>query len=231
MAEAIKTEKNKPKHVMQYPISMDYIAVVGARTRTWDPSLTGLRILSGKGNQYMFINQGILQLRLFPQATSDYKIQRILVVFQHGYTATDIQRINNYVKTLKARIIYIKTADELVEFLNSRIDKKRLVKQLVFVSHGLIGKISFRYEGDDEVSGEFNQQLVDKVNKLIFHYDAEVISYACRTGIGVDQESFKSSAEAQSEKSLAQYMANSWMVKVKAFEHRSLYANTYGTSA
>lgn len=231
MVETLQTEKNLPIHTMQYLANEDYITIVGARTRTWDISLGGATrtFRSDKGNQYMFINQGLLQLKLFPQTTSDYKVQRILVVFQHGYTSTDIQRINEYTTRLNARVIYVKTVSELIKFLNQRIEKKRAIKKLMVFSHGVVGRISLRYAGDDVTSGEFTKTSVTQVNKSIFDYDAEVISYACRTGIGKDGESFKSSAEAQPEKSLAQDMANQWMVTVKAFERRSLYAKTYGT--
>jgi hypothetical protein len=233
MTTTLQTQKNLPTHQMVCTSDEDYIAVVGARTRTWDISLGGVKrgFLSDKGNQYMFINQGLLQLQLFPQPLPNYKRQRILVVFQHGYTATDIQRINNYTYDLNARIVYVKTVEELTAFLNNRIHKKRAVKQLIFFSHGIIGKISLRYEGDEESSGEFSSATVDKIKKDIFHYDAQLISYACRTGIGVNGESFKNSAEAQPENSLAQYMANKWLIEIRAFERRSLYAKTYGTNA
>lgn len=232
MAETIQTAKDLPVHIMQCFDNLDYIAVVGARTRTWDISFGGATrtFRSDKGNQYMFINQGLLQLRLFPNSTPNYTKQRILVVFQHGYTQTDINRINEYTKSLNARIVYVKTVDELVKFLNQRIEKQRSIKKLVFFSHGLVGKISLRYEGDDIRSGEFTSSSVSNVNKMVFSYDAEVTSYACRTGIGKDGDSFKNSAEALPEESLAQDMANKWMVTVKAFERRSLYAKTYGTS-
>ncbi|GAA5630912.1 hypothetical protein Acal02_01527 [Acinetobacter calcoaceticus] len=231
MAKTLQTEKNLPVHQMQCFANLDFIAVVGARTRTWDISLGGATrtFRSDKGNQYMFINQGLLQLRLFPSATSDLKIQRILVVFQHGYTSADIQRINEYTAQLNARIVYVKTVDELIQFINQRVEKKRAIKKLIFFSHGLVGRISLRYEGDDVASGEFTKASVNQVNKLAFDYDAEVISYACRTGIGEDGNSFNNSVEAQPEKSLAQDMANQWMITVKAFERRSLYAKTYGT--
>ncbi len=233
MAETLQTEKYLPVHPIQCFANLDYIAVVGARTRTWispldDPGAIRNGFLSSQGNQYMFINQGLLQLKLFPRTTSDYKVQRILVVFQHGYTSKDIQRINEYTMRLDARVVYVKTVNELVNFLNQRIEKNRAIRKLIFFSHGVIGKISLRYEGDDVASGEFTKASIAQVNKSVFDYDAEVISYACRTGIGIDGESFDNSAEAQPEKSLAQDMANQWMIIVRAFESRSLYAKTYG---
>lgn len=233
MPETIKTDKNLPTHQIVHFNKEDYITVVGARTATTDISLSGATrfFQSPVGNQYMFINQGLRQLSLFPKTTADYSKQNILVVFQHGYTSNDITRINQYTKDLGGRIVYVKTVAEFIQFLNARIQKNRLVKRLVFYSHGVIGSISLRYGGGDEALGNFNSSIANQINKNIFHHDAQVISYACRTGIGVDKDSFKSSTEAKPEASLAQHMANQWKVRVRAFERRSLYSKTYGTAA
>ena len=233
MSKPIKTDKNLPTRQIVHLDKEDYITVVGARTATTDISLSGATrfFQSPVGNQYMFINQGLRQLHLFPKTTADHSKQNILVVFQHGYTSNDISRINQYTKNLGARIVYVKTVAQFIEFLNARIEKGRLIKRLVFYSHGVIGSISLHYGGDDEQLGNFNNTSVKQIKKNIFHHDAQVISYACRTGIGVDKDSFKNSAEAKPETSLAQYMANQWKVTVKAFERRSLYAKTYGTAS
>ena len=87
---------------------------------------------------------------------------------------------------LDARVVYVKTVNELVNFSNQRIEKNRAIRKLIFFSHGVIGKISLRYEGDDVASGEFTKASIAQVNKSVFNYDDEVISYACRTGIGID---------------------------------------------
>ncbi|MDQ9011336.1 hypothetical protein RFI36_16680 [Acinetobacter gerneri] len=224
MAESALTGKNEPTHKIMCTSDVDYITVVGARTDTEF-------FLRSPGNEYRFINQGLRQVKLFPKTTSDLLIQNILVVFQHGYTATDIKIINEYTNDLGARIVYVKSIKEFILFLNQRIEKKRSVKSLVFFSHGLVGFISLRYEGTDENAGVFDKNSVNQVNKLIFDYDAEIVSYACRTGIGVDASSFNNSAEGKPELSLAQYIADTWMVTVKAYEKRSSYAKTYGTGS
>lgn len=205
-----KTGTDLPIQEVFYSDKEDYIAVVGARTSSLvspldDPLAIRRAFHSSIGNQYRFINQGLLQIRIFPEPIPDNdKKQRILVVFQQGYTENDIQRINEYTKKLKARIVYVKNVQELIQFLNQRIEKQRYIRKLVFFSHGVVGKICF-------------------------HYDAEVISYACRTGIGRDGSSFSNSIEAHPEESLAQKMATTWKVTVFAFEKRSSYAGTYGT--
>lgn len=230
-----KTGTDLPIQEVFYSDKEDYIAVVGARTSSLvspldDPLAIRRAFHSSIGNQYRFINQGLLQIRIFPEPIPDNdKKQRILVVFQQGYTENDIQRINEYTKKLKARIVYVKNVQELIQFLNQRIEKKRYIRKLVFFSHGVVGKICFHYDGDREEQGELTSELITQVKSSSFHYDAEVISYACRTGIGRDGSSFSNSIEAHPEESLAQKMATTWKVTVFAFEKRSSYAGTYGT--
>lgn len=230
-----KTGTDLPIQEVFYSDKEDYIAVVGARTSSLvspldDPLAIRRAFHSSIGNQYRFINQGLLQIRIFPEPIPDNdKKQRILVVFQQGYTENDIQRINEYTKKLKARIVYVKNVQELIQFLNQRIEKQRYIRKLVFFSHGVVGKICFHYDGDREEQGELTSELITQVKSSSFHYDAEVISYACRTGIGRDGSSFSNSIEAHPEESLAQKMATTWKVTVFAFEKRSSYAGTYGT--
>lgn len=230
-----KTGTDLPIQEVFYSDKEDYIAVVGARTSSLvspldDPLAIRRAFHSSIGNQYRFINQGLLQIRIFPEPIPDNdKKQRILVVFQQGYTENDIQRINEYTKKLKARIVYVKNVQELIHFLNQRIEKQRYIRKLVFFSHGIVGKICFHYDGDREEQGELTSELITQVKSSSFHYDAEVISYACRTGIGRDGSSFSNSIEAHPEESLAQKMATAWKVTVFAFEKRSSYAGTYGT--
>lgn len=230
-----KTGTDLPIQEVFYSDKEDYIAVVGARTSSLvspldDPLAIRRAFHSSIGNQYRFINQGLLQIRIFPEPIPDNdKKQRILVVFQQGYTENDIQRINEYTKKLKARIVYVKNVQELILFLNQRIEKQRYIRKLVFFSHGVVGKICFHYDGDREEQGELTSELITQVKSSSFHYDAEVISYACRTGIGRDGSSFSNSIEAHPEESLAQKMATAWKVTVFAFEKRSSYAGTYGT--
>jgi hypothetical protein len=231
----LKMGKNLPVHDIVYSNDEDYVVVVGARTSTavmpWDDVYAIRRgYQSSPGNQYRFINQGLLQLSLFPKPSlGNTKKQRILVVFQQGYTPNDVQRITEYTKDLNARIVYVKNVQELIVFFSQRIEKKRSIKHLVIFSHGLVGKLSFHYGGDREEDGEFSHAHIAQVRSAVFHYDGEITSYACRTGIGRDGSHFANSLEAHPEESLAQHMANAWMVKVRAFEKRSSYAQTYGT--
>lgn len=229
----------KNNHTVEQKITkpQDFIAVAGSAEGGWSRNFrSGFQ--QSEANRYMFINQSIRALYTFDTPTFDAngipKKQRILVVFQFKYTELDIKRINQYAEEAKTRVIYVKNVQEFINFLNKRQSINREIKKLEIYSHGIVGTIHFHYSSeifeDDRVSsGEFNKTSVNKVKSNIFAKDALVISYACRTGIGLNGEKFKDSQSAKPENSLAQHMANTWGVTIRAFEKRSLYSKTYGT--
>lgn len=168
-------------------------------------------------------------LREFPASSQgDYSIQRIMVLFQHGYTDYDIKKINEYTQRHGGRIVYVKNKSELVDFLKKRKEKKRLVKKMVFFCHGIINIASFHYAGENESAGEFTINDIESVYESVFDYDAEIITYACRAGISVDGSDL-TGMDAGQKDSPAQKMADTWDVEVRAFEMRSSYVGTYGT--
>ena len=228
---SLVTAPKSPEKEVPYCSGYDYITVVAARTAPRDWRLQGGFGLTAesKGNQYRFINCGLRQLREFPLSSKgDYSVQRIMVVFQQGYTEYDIKKINEYTKEQKARIIYVKNKDELVDFLKQRKDKKRLIKKMVFFCHGIINIASFHYAGNNVEAGEFKVDDIKDVYESIFDYDAEVTTYACRAGISVDGSDL-TGKDAGQNNSPAQKMADRWDVKVNAFEMRSSYVGIYGT--
>ena len=224
------TNKDYPKKEVPYCNGYDYITIVAARTAPRDWRWQGGFGLTeeGEGNQYRFINCGLRQLREFPAASQgDSSVQRIMVVFQQGYNQEDINKINEYTKKLNSRIVYVRNKEELIDFLNQRKTKKRLIKRLVIFCHGIINIASFHYAGENVKAGEFGLQDIERVHESIFDYDAEVITYACRAGISVDADDL-TGKDAGQKHSPAQKMADTWDVKVKAFEMRSSYVGIYG---
>lgn len=229
---SLVTAPKYPEKEVPYCSGYDYITVVGARTAPRDWRWQGGFGLTeeSKGNQYRFINCGIRQLREFPHSSQgDYSIQRIMVVFQQGYTQNDILKINEYAGKHNSRIIYVKNKDEFVSFLRQRKTKKRLIKQMVFFCHGIINIASFHYAGDNEEAGEFSLEDIKAVYESIFDYDAKITTYACRAGISVDSNDL-TGKDAGQKQSPAQKMADTWDVKVSAFEMRSSYVGIYGTA-
>ena len=65
---------------------------------------------------------------------------------------------------------------------------------------------------------------VGKISPLAFSSMAQIDSYACRTGMGNRTEFFP-----QTDKSLAQLLADHLQIKVRAFVRRSDYKNTWGS--
>ncbi|WP_323862805.1 hypothetical protein [Xenorhabdus szentirmaii] len=225
------TNTDEPITEKPYISGYDYITVVGARTAPWDLSLGGLTrgLEESPGNQYRFINCGLHQLQLFPKASQgDHAVQRIMVVFQQGYTQKDIDRINQYTEELDSRIIYVKNKQGLIDFLNQRKEKKRLIKEMVFFCHGIIDYATFHYQGENVEEGLFGSEEIEKVYESIFDFDSKITTYACRAGISESGGDFTGKYAGQ-DKSPAQRMANAWDVEVKAFEKRSIYNVVYGT--
>lgn len=229
---SLVTSPKYPEKEVPYCSGYDYITVVAARTAPRDWRLEGGFGLTAesKGNQYRFINCGLRQLRDFPAASAKgYAIQRIIVVFQQGYTTNDVAVINQYAEKLNSRVVYVKNKNEFVYFLNQRKSKKRLIKKISIFCHGVINIASFHYAGDNIELGEFSINDIKDVYESIFDYDAEVTTYACRAGISVDGSDF-SNKDAGQKRSPAQKMADCWDIKVKAFEMRSSYVGVYGTT-
>ncbi|WP_275381085.1 hypothetical protein [Xenorhabdus bovienii] len=243
---SLLTNTGEPTTEKPYISGYDYITVVGARTAPWISSLdavpggikrTALErkhiLKESEGNQYRFINCGLHQLQLFPKTSQgDHAVQRIMVVFQQGYTQKDIERINEYTKGLGGRIVYVKNKQGLIDYLNQRKEKKRLIKEMSFFCHGIIDNATFHYEGEDVEEGLFGAEEIEKVYESIFDFDAKITTYACRAGISVDNGypgDFTGIPDAGQDKSPAQRMANVWDVEVKAFERRSTYIGVYGT--
>lgn len=168
-------------------------------------------------------------MRDFPQPSKNgYSVQRIMVVFQQGYSEYDIGKINEYSEKQNSRVVYVKNKDELVSFLRQRKTKKRLIKKMVFFCHGIINIASFHYAGDNKDAGEFSIDDINNIYESVFDYDAEITTYACRAGISVDGDDM-AAKDAGQKQSPAQKMADSWDVTVSAFEMRSSYVGVYGT--
>ncbi|WP_248281695.1 hypothetical protein [Klebsiella sp. DNRA6] len=226
---SLVTAPKYPEREVPYCSGYDYITVISARTAPWSMNLKNF-FRDSPGNQYRFINCGLRQLREFPlPTTGDDSIQRIMVVFKQGYNQYDILKINEYAEKQSSRVIYVKNNSEFVSFLNQRKEKRRLIKKMVFFCHGIIDYATFHYQGDDVDEGLFGTAEIKRVYESIFDYDATVVTYACRAGISVDGDDL-SGKDAGQEQSPAQKMADTWDVKVNAFEMRSSYVGVYGTA-
>lgn len=83
---------------------------------------------------------------------------------------------------------------------------------------------------NDEEPGLLGKHNFTQILEQIFDYDAQVSSYACRTGISIEGTYFSAlGGAAGQDNSLAQKMADTWLVNINAFKRRSNYELTYGS--
>ncbi|RQP52723.1 hypothetical protein DF159_29325 [Burkholderia ubonensis] len=179
----------------------------------------------------MFINQGIRQLRQYPEGTPDYAIQRVFLIFTKDYPSKLLDELKRIVE-VDYRASYRELTDvaDLVTFIAARRSKKRLIKQLDIFSHGIVHSIEFGYDVGESWKICYGLNQARMLAPLAFDDDATIFSYACRTGLGHDiGEKLNPGEDPKYEESLAQIMADSGDVEVRAFPRRSNYDETYGT--
>lgn len=212
------------------PVSLqqDYITVVGASHMTLMERMRGQ-----KGNKMRFINQGIRQIRLYPEATPNHSTQRIFLIFIEGYERRLLDRVKEVVETrYGARYQELDSISHLLDFINLRISKQRHIKQMDFFSHGLVGSVEFGYELDKVDSYRMRDAQANMLKPEAFEFGAKIYSYACRTGLGIDAHlSVAEGEDPQYDKSLAQLIANASKTTVWAYPRRSNYDQTYGNSS
>lgn len=215
--------------IQQIPVSLqrDFITVVGASHMTIMERLRGQ-----KGNKMRFINQGIRQVRLYPEASADDAIQRIFLIFTEDYDRPLLDAVKEVVETrYGAKYRELDSIAHLLDFINLRISKNREIKQLDLFAHGLVGSIEFGYELAKADSYRMRDAQAQMLKPEAFDLRGKIHSYACRTGLGIDADLYVSEGEdPRYDRSLAQLMANTAQTPVWAFARRSNYDQTYGNS-
>ncbi|WP_131723358.1 MULTISPECIES: hypothetical protein [Burkholderia] len=219
-----RTGPNNPTTEVEAIADLDYVTVVGC-------SNPAFYVRARKGNRMMFINQGIRQLRQYPEGTPDYAIQRVFLIFAKDYPRKLLDELKKIVEVgYCASYQELTDVADLVTFIAARRSKKRLIKQLDIFSHGLVHSIEFGYDVGESWQIRYGLNQARMLAPLAFDDDATIFSYACRTGLGHDIGSKLDPGEdPRYEESLAQVMADAGDVEVQAFPRRSNYDETYGT--
>lgn len=213
----------------------DYVTVVGCSDPTyfdsWSPGKIASNMWNGQaGNKVMFINQGIRQLRMYPETTPDKSIRRIFLIFTDAYERALLEKVKEYVESrYGAEYAELASIAELVAFIERRPQKRRRIKQMDFFSHGVVHHVEFGYGTRYRETCSLGDSQARKFPLNAFDEEARIYSYACRTGVGVDKSSFDHGDDPQYDQSLAQIIADSAEVRVWAFPRRSNYDETYGT--
>ncbi|MDR1064115.1 MAG: hypothetical protein LBL48_09360 [Azoarcus sp.] len=250
-AVVVKAHSVEAQHttIIQAYDDGDYVTVVGCS----NPGIVdswSFRVILGNiksqvesgqaGDRAMFVNQGIRQVREYQKRRKDQQEKKdkgrqdrsVFFIFRENYEPQALTKIKSIVKDrYGAEFAILDNIGELVNFVNSRRNKKRFIKQMDFYSHGLVGAIEFGYDTDKADSYRFGHVQARLLKPEMFHDDAVVMSYACRTGIAVDRDSFADGTSPQYDKSLAQTLADCADVEVHAFLRRTDYRQTYGNKA
>ncbi|VXA92907.1 conserved hypothetical protein [Pseudomonas sp. 8AS] len=208
-------------------VQQDYVTVVGASHSTLMEDIRGQM-----GNKMRFINQGIRQLRKYPEGKPDFSVQRVFLVFVDDYERQLLDELRKVVEgRYGAQYREYDNISQLVDFILSRQRRGREIRQLDFFSHGVVGSIELGYELDKRDSYRLRDAQARRLVPEAFAYDGKIFSYACRTGLGIDAHLEVAEGEdPQYERSLAQMLANAAGTEVRAYPRRSNYDQTYGNA-
>jgi hypothetical protein len=149
--------------------------------------------------------------------------KKTIAYVPEGYTHAEKLTLDYLSEKNGFEIKRLNSTGDLIQCMNQDRDKYKL-QDVMFFSHGVIDAISLNYEGQDEdvdlTTSNFNQ-----VKKTAFAANGRIYSYACRTGVSVEdlKLGFKSEVDAKPELSLAQKMASYFNIEVHAFLRRSDY--------
>lgn len=161
--------------------------------------------------------------KLEPPGWSKADYVSVLIV-DDGYTE---QELNLFYELTKTKVVneiqLLKKKDQIITFINKRnkFGNSYKIKNLTIFAHGMTGKFMLDYKGKFDINVDEND--IDKISKDIFTKNAILFSSACRTGAGTILEIGVTDPEAT--ESLAQYIANSLKITVKAFYRRTFYGN------
>jgi hypothetical protein len=148
--------------------------------------------------------------------------KQTLAYVDNGYTHLEKLALDELATEHGFRSLAIKSTSGVLALLNQdRLNFGLL--DVMFFCHGVNSKITMNFWSRPNVELTTNNFL--SVNAKAFLPHGRIFSYACRTGVFIDEESFDSESDAQPENSLAQLMANHFNIEVHAYLRRTFYGN------
>src|SRR6218665_1078282 len=224
-------------HIMTYN---ENIVVIGSEVHDKKPV-----------NKLMFMAQAIRRVRISSVQT--------VIYFKYGYSQNMVNEMEKALKKYKSniKIIAISNISELFNYINFGYLKLGTdcrtqpdmygniykIKSIYIYSHGMPSRITFMLDWDiykknnniisseTAKSNELNLNNYSKFNAKSFSKDNEIWSFACRTGLSVDNDTEIERFTWGEKESLAQKLADKLGAKVHAFLKRSNYENTWGSRA
>lgn len=148
--------------------------------------------------------------------------KKTLAYVDNGYTNFEKLALDGLAKEQGFTTMPLSSSAAMLALLNRDRDNYGLL-DVMFFCHGVNSRISMNFWGRPNI--ELTKNNVSSANARAFLPNGRVFSYACRTGVLVDRESFDKESDAQPENSLAQLMANHFNIEVHAYLRRSFYGN------
>jgi hypothetical protein len=149
-----------------------------------------------------------------------------------GYTRFEKLALEQLATRPDVTLVPITTAAAIVAHFNTRprgqqdgVATKTLLQDVVIFAHGFPGKFAFNLSKRFDAAIDFTEDDLEKIDAHVFVPDGCILSYACRTGCGVDAKVFPNDAAAKPEASLAQRMADHFGVDVFAYLTRTFYGD------
>jgi hypothetical protein len=147
----------------------------------------------------------------------------VIAYVDNGYTHLEKLAIDGLQTLYSAEVRKISSPGQVVELMNRDRDNYKLL-DVFFSTHGVLQRIDLNYAAYPAV--QLTHGVFTQVSSSAFATNGRIYSYACRTGISVQDYPlwrFSSDADARPDDSLAQKLADHFQIEVHAFLRRSFY--------
>lgn len=149
----------------------------------------------------------------------------------HGYTRHEKLALDLLGTLPGVRIVAVTTVAAIVRHFNARPrgeqdghPTKTLIQDVYVFSHGFPNRLALNASKMPGSNMDFTEADLRRIDADVFVPNGRVLSYACRTGVSLDAESFPNDAAAKPEHSLARKMADHFGIEVLAYLRRTDYA-------
>jgi RHS repeat-associated protein len=202
--------------------------------------VAGAKFNDNKETKMNSVHQAVRQLVNYEK--EDPKESRTLVIFKEGYTANQLNRIEQDVRDHGGTMVAVDSIDALFAYVatrkteSSKESSGEVIKHLDFFSHGLAGSIEFGHKTGKAEKYRLDEKNVKNLPVDRFSSQTVIQSFACRTALGNKEEiEFSSDLKmvdgpAAYEGSLAASLATRTDAVVRAYAIRSFYGNTRGVT-
>ncbi|UOF17346.1 hypothetical protein IEQ11_12255 [Lysobacter capsici] len=153
-----------------------------------------------------------------------------LAYVDNGYVRFEKLTLDYLAQNHNCKIQKITKQADIATLLNEDRENHKL-QDVAFFSHGIVGKISLNYDGATAI--DFDEKLMKSVSSTAFTRDGRLFSYACRTGVSVEdwKRGFNNESEAAPQNSLAQKLADHFDIEVHAYLRRTFYGDVLRAKA